>query len=315
MFEYYDPISTSNLPLTETTLLYIIKEGENYYIKGISEGLDRLIADPCSRAIAYWPIPDVKEFLDNVEKLKLTSEIFPKNELTTNGLSLETVKAAVGFNPETSQLRSFNQQIRQELREQWVQGMLNDYQQEADNLQPESQSPHLNLGFFSISRLSVNDIDALLAAIPSHVTSDLSSNPIPLLPELINLGFNIALINRWRPNSNHPFGGFREDHSLLLIYLVNQEQLTPQEALTEINELNWLQARCLTTFYNKGLRASDLRELESYIESQYPENNFFSAIYDALEERVIDYGQSIQEALSFVKEMSFERYDSRHFIF
>lgn len=103
---YFDPITLDDLEITATTTMYLIGVNENphnpgantYGIKGISSGLQQMPHDPHTHSIKYWPLNTIA-LLENQHHDQAKSIIFPENRLTTQSLSLLTVKLYLKLDP------------------------------------------------------------------------------------------------------------------------------------------------------------------------------------------------------------------------
>jgi len=91
-YTYDDPLTKSNFPVHNQTVMYIVRTGNNFFIKATPGGYfeDRKDVD------CYWPV-DTKEFLAIVEKKNLQSEMFPNNKLTTELLSRNAIENLTNF--------------------------------------------------------------------------------------------------------------------------------------------------------------------------------------------------------------------------
>lgn len=117
-----------------------------------------------------------------------------------------------------------------------------------------------------------------------------------------------TLFQNWHAPATHALSGFRSEHVTTHHYLITEQNLSPEQALQEINELNWIQANTLKTLYTYGLRGEHLRDIKNYIENTYPEFDFFGEIYDVLEDRVLNQHLGLNEALEEIKQMNLEQF-------
>lgn len=128
---YFDQISqdTCEISSADNTQLYIIKQNNNYQIKAVSCGLDRLTKDPTTGVSQYWPITDIDAFIRTVNEKGLQETIFPNNQLTTDSLALSTL-ALLELHPEQEvakpfskqQIRAIVQESNQHMAQVWLQG-------------------------------------------------------------------------------------------------------------------------------------------------------------------------------------------------
>ena len=62
----------------------------------------------------------------------------------------------------------------------------------------------------------------------------------------------------WQPPRTHDLGGWQHSHNELLKYLLTDHLYSLENAIKEINQLNWLQARILKLLYSCGLRGANI---------------------------------------------------------
>lgn len=120
---------------------------------------------------------------------------------------------------------------------------------------------------------------------------------------LQGLGFTNEVLHSWQPSPISPLGGFQSEHLQILRYLISNN-MTPMQAIHEINQLNWVAVALLEKFFNRGLRGDHLRELEKSMDKAFPGKNVFEETYLALDECIDKENMSIDTALNFVKKMN-----------
>jgi hypothetical protein len=127
---YFDPIMQEEIPLDESTKVYLVKIGDNKFcIKGISSGLDRLSGDPTTQATEYWPIP-IKTLIN----LSSNDILFEEDKLTKKPLTTEQIKKFFIFDPNVEPTEKFNSSIKQELTDEWAEHVMqNTFGQSAIN--------------------------------------------------------------------------------------------------------------------------------------------------------------------------------------
>lgn len=120
---------------------------------------------------------------------------------------------------------------------------------------------------------------------------------------LQHLGFTNEVLDSWQPSPINPLGGFENKHLKALRYLM-RNNMTPMQAVYEINQLNWLAVELLEKFFNKGLRGDQLRELDNFMYNAFPSEKVFDEVYQALDDCIGKENMSIDTALNYVKNMS-----------
>lgn len=281
---YFDPVTLENTEINETTTLYLIKIKENSFgIKGISSNISTLASDPTTHATQYWLV-SAQKLLEN----ELGKTMFLNDQLINDAISLNQIVEVFGFDPNEIPATNFNAVVGEQLIQDWQNHTTEDWFQNPVENAPDLSHPNLGSNHFTFFNNS-----------PTTVT---------LSPSLEALGFTNQLLNSWKPSPFNPRDGFTNDHIELLMFLVNEQTLNPQQAIEEIHQLNWLQLTIFKKLYDKGLRGNHLRELEFFIEDSIPGNDFFNEIYVALENSVVKDNMSITEALNFVKEMNLEQF-------
>ncbi|QEY52843.1 hypothetical protein [Legionella longbeachae] len=129
---YFDPIMQDDILLEESTCVYLVKLSDNTFsIKAISSGLEKLPGDPTTQATEYWPVP-IKTLMGLLENQIL----FEGDKLTTKPLSLEQVIKFFDFDPTKLKPNSFNDAIKEELKNDWAEQTMRDL------LRQEGAIPH-----------------------------------------------------------------------------------------------------------------------------------------------------------------------------
>ncbi|KTD63737.1 hypothetical protein Lsan_1170 [Legionella santicrucis] len=129
---YFDPIMQEDTLLDENTCVYLVKLGDTTFsIKGVSSGLEKLPSDPTTQATEYWPVP-IKTLMGLLEEQAL----FEGDKLTTKPLSLEQVIKFFDFDPNKVKPNSFNNAIKEELKNEWAEQTMRDL------LRQEGAIPH-----------------------------------------------------------------------------------------------------------------------------------------------------------------------------
>lgn len=122
MLKYFDPIMQEDIPLDETTSVYLVKiVDQKYSIKAISSGLERLPSDPTTHANEYWPIPTI-----TLMNHAMNQVLFEEDNLTTKLLTQEQIIEFFSFNPEQTPPKLFNILIKNELANDWIQQIVQD---------------------------------------------------------------------------------------------------------------------------------------------------------------------------------------------
>lgn len=167
---YYDPITLENLDIDETTILYLVKNGEKFNIKAISGGLSNIRKDPTSNATEYWPFK-----FDVLSQQLLNQKIFIENKLTDESLTSEEVKDFLGIDPEETPPETFDstqhvtQQLHQTYAEHMDANLLNPHGF-FNAVQPQqeffiSSRPDLNI---DVSRLQHEEIQQEIGSLVSE---------------------------------------------------------------------------------------------------------------------------------------------------
>lgn len=151
---YFDQISqdTCEINSADNTQLYIIKQSNNYQIKAVSCGLDRLTQDPTTGVSQYWPITDIDAFISTVNEKGLQETIFPNNQLTTDSLALSILNL-LNLHPEQEAAKPFSEQQKraiaresnQHMAQVWLQGQQAN---QNTNTQSERQGNQTFLNIF-----------------------------------------------------------------------------------------------------------------------------------------------------------------------
>lgn len=122
MPKYFDPIMQEEIVLDETTIVYLVKIGENKFsIKGVSSGLDKLPSDPTTHANEYWPIPATTLMSQAGNKA-----LFNEERLTSESLTKEQVIEFFNVDPDQTPPTQFNNSVKQELIDTWSEQMVRD---------------------------------------------------------------------------------------------------------------------------------------------------------------------------------------------
>ncbi len=118
-------------------------------------------------------------------------------------------------------------------------------------------------------------------------------------------GFTANLLETAFPAEN---GALTPHHQEVLLYLVDQYDLEPEEAVDEVKGLSSLMAFALSEFYEIGLRGAHLKQ---WIASSIPENSFsrnkpaFSAAHkDAIEYLITQQNLTPQNAVLEVSDLT-----------
>jgi len=134
-----------------------------------------------------------------------------------------------------------------------------------------------------------------------------SARRVPFLNELLANGVTPGMLNSWQPPIIEPLGGeFDASHARAVLSLVRQQDLTPEQAMSEVNQLNWPQVKALEKCYARGVRNLHLQDLAQWQQTQYEGTLIFYEVYLAFEDCIIRQQMGIETAIETVKNMNLE---------
>ena len=130
MLTFYDPITDSELDVSNATIFYLVriyedpKEPANntFRIQGLSASIERLASDPITQETMYWPIP-VEKLLANLQHENIKSLLSFEGQLIKRPLSLQDVRTCFQFNPNGTSPQRFNEEVRRELNNFWAENL------------------------------------------------------------------------------------------------------------------------------------------------------------------------------------------------
>ncbi len=126
MLTYFDPISLENVELDDTTILYLVKQDDNFLMKGVSSGIDQLPHDPTTRATSYWLINTETLIKEN---LLINSKFFPNDELSNSAFTASEIKDFFGFDPNDIAPQAFNIAIGRALVREWTDDIMGNQEE------------------------------------------------------------------------------------------------------------------------------------------------------------------------------------------